>query len=441
MSLSPDEPLSHDSLESSPSAAGAGAATARPSPSGVGDALQPTPADGAQGRCIAEISALLGEAAQQWQELQEAIEELRAELAPEELSEALAVAGLTAVKESQAAGSTGVEQTSAPAAERAPRARRAEHEGTEHEGTEHEGTGHGGTEYEGTGHGGDSSTQEPRMPEAAARPTRPAGPAQTSASQQAPAAATPNANEQPAAAPRRADAVSNATARAVPAAAARTTKRSRKKGATVARKSPAIAAPGAASGDATPAPSKARKSPAVAAPRRSIGVAAEAPAAAAAPQKPQPRAPERSRPVPEELPLAPPMVEPPQTAAPPATPIQQRGPESPGSGSAGSEPPKKTWLGREKKLSVDRKLEEVLDLLRGGMDGHAGTGLPSQLTDQIAREVAGRLKETVAETLRGASPGSNEEKSARAADPEPTSSSRIPLGDVQAIIDQLSRSQ
>jgi len=93
--------------------------------------------------------------------------------------------------------------------------------------------------------------------------------------------------------------------------------------------------------------------------------------------------------------------------------------------------------------SIDHKLEEVIKLLKHNLSSDSradsqGVDIPSGLTQEIAREVAGRLQDTVLSNLQSSSPtGSGKSPGLPESPPEKEAAKRIPLGDVQAIIDQL----
>lgn len=93
--------------------------------------------------------------------------------------------------------------------------------------------------------------------------------------------------------------------------------------------------------------------------------------------------------------------------------------------------------------SIDHKLEEVIKLLKHNLNSDSradsqGVDIPSGLTQEIAREVAGRLQDTVLSNLQSGSPtGSGKAPGSPGSPPEKEAAKKIPLGDVQAIIDQL----
>ena len=386
MAVSSQDPLLPDSPTSSLPKVESSTPTPLAAISGRGGTVQPPSTNEAQVRCIAEVNALFAEAAGEWQELQDAIQELRAELAPEELSEALAVAGLTAVKEA------GEHPSAGPSSRRevSPLQQRP--------------------------------APEPRALVGPAKPTR----------------------------TKRKLIGQGLKSRAMAFALGICGGKSRKE--TGERISPAIAGPRQALGGDTPPPPESTPStkkettePALA----EVPETATPPAAPAqsevtiAPTEPTAPAFEATLTV-EAIPAieltsdesAAPVATPPPAEA--ATAIEQAAANN--SDGEETEPSRKGWRRRTKKASVDKKLEEVLDLLRGGLRTEPGARLPNELTDQIAREVAGRLKQTVAESLRGATVATDG-GTAPAPTAEPKTPARIPMGDVQAIIDQLTQSQ
>lgn len=92
-------------------------------------------------------------------------------------------------------------------------------------------------------------------------------------------------------------------------------------------------------------------------------------------------------------------------------------------------------------MEIQQQLKELTTLLRqhvalaSDQDQTSRVEIPRQLTLSIAREVAGRVKDSVLETLRA-----NREVIDSTADPRSEKrSDRVPLEDVAAMIDQLTR--
>jgi hypothetical protein len=129
--------------------------------------------------------------------------------------------------------------------------------------------------------------------------------------------------------------------------------------------------------------------------------------------------------LPEPIPAAPPspLAGAPEAAAIAATP-QQAAIEGPGS------PP------TEENEEVADKLDELIRLVKASLEDRpspAPTRLPSEVSSQIAREVAGRLKDT----LGGLKPSQQAPAAPQAPRREPEGPPRIPIDDIAAMIDQL----
>ncbi len=97
--------------------------------------------------------------------------------------------------------------------------------------------------------------------------------------------------------------------------------------------------------------------------------------------------------------------------------------------------------GADRTMEIQQQLKELTTLLRqhvalaSDQDQTSRVEIPRQLTLSIAREVAGRVKDSVLETLRA-----NREVIDSTADPRSEKrSDRVPLEDVAAMIDQLTR--
>ncbi len=93
---------------------------------------------------------------------------------------------------------------------------------------------------------------------------------------------------------------------------------------------------------------------------------------------------------------------------------------------------------------IKERLAEMVSLLKqhiaNSNDGGQPSGeLPKNLTLAIAREVAGRVKESVVETLKTSGQGAPSDSTSRPDEPlRVEEAKRIPIDDVAAMIDQLS---
>ncbi|HVR76554.1 MAG TPA: hypothetical protein VMT52_19650 [Planctomycetota bacterium] len=134
------------------------------------------------------------------------------------------------------------------------------------------------------------------------------------------------------------------------------------------------------------------------------------------------------------------------TAAPPPTRAARSGPRTSAPPPGAATAPPSTGaeaLAARGRAELDSKLGELLKLLQENINAKkAGAGtpieIPRALTLEIAREVAGRVKESVLSTLRQtpaqeAEVGTGTEKER----PRPAADKRIPFDDMSAIIDQI----
>jgi hypothetical protein len=95
----------------------------------------------------------------------------------------------------------------------------------------------------------------------------------------------------------------------------------------------------------------------------------------------------------------------------------------------------------KQQTELNQKLGELLSLLKDNLASKAGGGskasgevvLPKHFTRDIAREVAGKVKESVLSSLRAAPAPSSAERVAL----QEEGAEKIPLDDVQGIIDRL----
>ena len=130
-------------------------------------------------------------------------------------------------------------------------------------------------------------------------------------------------------------------------------------------------------------------------------------------------------------------VKEPETPSPPATDTNETATES-------------EEITPEKSTDIRERLAELASLVREHIakssaeakDTTSSLEIPKQLTLTIAREVAGQVKASVLETLRtsgvGAAGGESDAVRRSSADPR-SGPKRIPLEDVEAMIDQLTR--
>lgn len=134
------------------------------------------------------------------------------------------------------------------------------------------------------------------------------------------------------------------------------------------------------------------------------------------------------------------------TAAPPPTRAARTAPKVSARPPGAAAAPPSTGaeaLAARGRAELDSKLGELLKLLQENINAKkAGAGtpieIPRALTLEIAREVAGRVKESVLSTLRQTPVPEAEVRTGTEKErPRPAADKRIPFDDMSAIIDQI----